>query len=285
MHAAIQEQGWEALLELRFARESGGATRTVLAERRHRGPLVVQRPFHPEGDPCHVYLVHPPGGVVGGDRLTLAAKLDPRAHALITTPAATKFYRCDGKVAHVVQNLCVREATLEWLPQENIFYRGADARVSTRVELVGEAAFIGWEVACLGLPARGEPFDAGELRLDLELWRCGDVRPVPLFIERARLSGASAARHARWGLAGAEALGTLLATGASPVDLEAVRERCTRESASDAQWAATLVDGVLVLRALAAQAAPIRHLFQTAWQVLRPAVAGRVALAPRIWST
>ena len=156
----FQELGsdpWQAELHLRFNADipphssekraaNGDAAqathgRTRLVERRHKGPLVVQRPFWPEGDPCHVYLVHPPGGVVGGDELRIDAQLDPGAHALITTPAATKFYRCEGRISSQAQELRAAGATLEWLPQENIFYRGADARTATRVHIDGAFAF------------------------------------------------------------------------------------------------------------------------------------------------
>ena len=118
-----------------------------------------------------MYLVHPPGGVVGGDELRIDVQVDAGAHALITTPAATKFYRCDGRHSSQTQELRAAGATLEWLPQENIFYRGADVRTATRVHVDADSRFIGWEINCLGLPARGEHFDAGALRLDLELWR------------------------------------------------------------------------------------------------------------------
>jgi urease accessory protein len=171
--AANAPAGWQAELRLRFGTRADFPG-TALLERRHRGPLVVQRPFHPEGDPCHVYVVHPPGGVVGGDELAIHAAVEPGAHAVVTTPAATKFYRCDARRSIQMQELRVRDATLEWLPQENIFYRGADVRTATRVHLEGESRFIGWEIACLGLPARGERFDTGRLALDLELWRSGE---------------------------------------------------------------------------------------------------------------
>jgi urease accessory protein len=266
---------WQAELSLRFGTRAQ-LPGTALLERRHRGPLVVQRPFHPEGDPCHVYVVHPPGGVVGGDELALRVQVDPQAHALITTPAATKFYRCDGRRSSQSQELRVSDATLEWLPQENIFYRGAEVRTATRIRLEGAARFIGWEIACLGLPARAERFDAGRLALDLELWR-----DDPVFIDRLRLAGSDAALRATWGLAGQEAVGTMLATPATPAEVDAVR-------ALTEPWplaGVTLVDGVLVLRALAPQAAPLRELFIAAWRVLRPAILGRPAHAPRIWST
>jgi urease accessory protein len=229
-----------------------------------------------------VYLVHPPGGLVGGDELRVNVQVDPRAHALITTPAATKFYRCEARVSSQQQELRADGATLEWLPQENIFYRGADVRTATRVHLDADSRFIGWEINCLGLPARGERFDAGCLSLDLELWTGdGKKKHVPVFIDRLRLRGESAAREASWGLAGQEAVGTLLATPASQEQVDEIR-------ALIAPWpfaAVSLVDGVLVLRALAPQAEAVRNLFIAAWSLLRPATIGRDAVPPRIWST
>jgi urease accessory protein len=296
--------GWQAELRLRFngdtphllAKGAAPAGRTRLVERHHEGPLVVQRPFYPEGDPCHVYLVHPPGGVVGGDALRVDVQVDARAHALITTPAATKFYRCEGRHSSQTQELRAARATLEWLPQENIFYRGAEVRTATRVQVDGNSRFIGWEINCLGLPARGEPFDTGTLRLDLELWKspspadplpirsgpfCQEMGSVPIFLERLRLTGDSRARGAQWGLAGQEAVGTLLATPATRTQVEAIRELL-----ADERYAAvSLVDGVLVLRALAPQAEAVRKLFIAAWQRLRPTVIGREAVLPRIWNT
>ncbi len=255
---------------------------------------MVQRPFHPEGDPCHVYLVHPPGGVVGGDELRIEVQVDAHAHALITTPAATKFYRCDGRVSSQAQELRAAGATLEWLPQENIFYRGGDVRTATRVHIDEQTRFIGWEINCLGLPARGEHFDSGQLRLDFELWKqasecdaqsksgpfCQQMGSVPIFVDRLRLAGESAARGARWGLGGQEAVGTMLATPAGAEHVALVRELLHEHLA-----AVSLVDGVLVLRALAPQAEAVRHLFIAAWRVLRPGIIGREGVPPRIWNT
>ena len=311
--AARKTTGWQAELHLRFTGVNGDIPRflengdaaqtgpTRLVERRHKGPLVVQRPFYPEGDPCHVYLVHPPGGVVGGDELRIDVQVDPHAHALITTPAATKFYRCENRVSSQTQELRAAGATLEWLPQENIFYRGTDVRTATRVLVNASSRFIGWEINCLGLPARGEHFDAGALRLDLELWKdladqpvdlsrvpvFWETRngpgagPVPIFIDRMRLNGESSARGAAWGLAGQEAVGTMLATPATREHVELIRALVEPHPLA----AVSLVDGVLVLRALAPQAEAVRNLFIAAWRALRPGVIGREAVTPRIWAT
>ena len=265
--------GWRAHLNLNFATRAG---RTYLATRSHSGPLVVQRAFHPEGDTCHAYIVHPPGGIVGGDELHLGVSASSGSQVLLTTPAATKFYRSEQRRSTQVQRITSTDAQMEWLPQETIFFPGSYARAETRVMLNGNSRFIGWEIPCFGLPARTQPFNSGELQLDFELWR----DTTPLFVDRMRLSGTSSARTARWGLAGYEAIGTLLAYPATKEHVTLIRD-----GTSKIESAVTLVDGVLVCRALAAQAGPIKEWFVQVWQQLRPRLLGRPAVLPRIWST
>lgn len=267
-------QGWTARLELTFAARNGD---TFLAGRRHVGPLLVQRPFFPEPGACHVYVVHPPGGVVGGDDLTISVQASEASHALLTTPAATKFYRCAGRRARQRQVLKVDRATLEWLPQESIFYPDAHARSDTIVELTSNSRFIGWEIPCLGLPARGEPFKRGQLRLSMEVW----VDGVPRFIDRLHIDGESPARSAVWGLAGFDALGTLIAYPATSSAVDAVRELVLDE----VECTVTLVDGVLVCRCLGAQAEAVKRAFVRIWSTLRPLLLDRPAVQPRIWAT
>ncbi|MET0279968.1 MAG: urease accessory protein UreD [Steroidobacteraceae bacterium] len=266
---------WHARLELGFSQHG---PRTVLARRRHVGPLIVQRPFYPEGGTCHVYLVHPPGGIVGGDAVELQVQVDPGAHALLTTPAATRFYRA-GPHPHatLMQRLEAHDAALEWLPQETIVFDGARAHSSTRVQLHGDARFLGWEILCLGRPANGERLTCGELRQDFLLHRDGE----PLLLDRLRLGQDFSALGAAWGLGAAQAMGTLLMYPARAVDLAPLRAL----TCNGARHALSVVDEVLVCRALATQAESVKQLFKDIWLRLRPALMGQAGVAPRIWAT
>src|SRR2546421_9589234 len=113
---------WKAQLRLGFSSDNG---RTVLAEKRSEGPLVVQKPLYPEGDAvCHAILVHPPGGIAGGDELQLSVGAQEHACALLTTPGAAKWYRSAGPWARQRLDFQVR-GTVEWLPRETIVFDGA----------------------------------------------------------------------------------------------------------------------------------------------------------------
>jgi urease accessory protein len=271
--------GWQAALALDFRRDDA---RTVLARRSARGPLQVQRPFYPEGGVCHVYLLHPPGGVVGGDRLEITADLGAGAQALLTTPAAGKFYRSAGGLAEQSQHFIVGEdATLEWLPQETIVFDGALARGATRIDLAPGARFIGWEIACLGRPASGERFARGLFEQRLEVYRGG--RPV--LLERNRYDGGGAVLHAPWGLAGCPVAGMLLCAGGDEDDLAALRDALSEEDRPGEMTGVTRVEDMLVVRFIGLQAEHARARLTRAWEVLRPRRLGLAAQRPRIWNT
>lgn len=122
--------GWRGRIDLGF---TPGSEKTLLAKRARTGPVSVQRPFHPEDELCHVYFLHPPGGVVGGDELEYNVEVDSGAKALITSPGTTKFYRSAGAMARVKIDLFV-EGSLEWLPQASILFRGAKIRLNNHIK-------------------------------------------------------------------------------------------------------------------------------------------------------
>jgi len=279
MSAAIVQRCWDAQLRLRIGLRDG---RSMVRERQHQGPLQVQRAFYPEGpELCHLYLLHPPGGLVAGDTLSIAVDVDAGARALVTTPAAGKVYRGDDRPpASVRQHLAIQPgASLEWFPQETIVFDGGRVTLETRVELAdATSAFLGWELLCLGRPAAAETFARGACRQRFELWRAGR----PLCLERASIEGGARVLTAAWGLASAPMTATLLATPLAAPPLPEIR--ALPVAAGDLA-SATVVDDVLVCRYLGASAERARTHFTRIWGLVRPSLTGRPGHSPRIWST
>jgi urease accessory protein len=270
--------GWQACLSLLYARDGN---RTLLAERRHAGPLVVQKSLYPEGEAvCQNVIIHPPGGLVGGDTLAVSVDAGPCAHAQLTTPGAAKCYRSGGAFARQRIHLrAARGAVLEWLPQETIVFDGSKVDLEIAIELSDDARFLGWDVVCLGRTAAGERFDCGELRQRLMLTRDS----APVFVERAVLRGSARMLKSPVGLHGDPVFGTFIA--AAPAIDHAMLESCRRVVPMTGEGTVTRLPGVLLARYRGASATAARHYFVELWRSLRPVLAFREAVPPRIWNT
>jgi urease accessory protein len=280
--AAPAHTGWEASLKLGFSCPQ--APRTTLTRREHSGPLRVQKALYPEGERiCHAVIVHPPGGIAGGDQLHIDVDVGSGAHALITTPGATKWYKANGRQAQ--QDVAVRVApgaVLEWLPQETIVYDQADTLSATQVELADDAVYLGWEVLCLGRSASGESFDSGRHRQRFSLRQNGKL----LWNEQGALDGGSGTLSSAAGFAGATVCGTLLAAGRPITQALLDEARAAIASRTDvSRLALTRLPNLLAARYLGPSSEDAKQAFAALWQVLRPALAGHAAIAPRLWST
>lgn len=271
---------WLATLDLDFQRR--GAT-TVLASRKHYGPLRVQKSLYPEGaDICHAIVLHPPAGIAGGDRLQISSAVGANAHALLTTPGAGKWYRSGGTFAEQDVSIKVGAGgTAEWLPQEGIFFNGAEASMRTKIELGKNARFIGVETLCFGRRASGEAFDKGSLHLHMDV----TLEGKPLWRERGLIEGGSALMNSPVGLAGYSVCSTVLAAGMDvpPETLSACRQATLTEK--DATFGLSAMPNIFVGRYLGHSPEAARHWFIALWQHLRPALMSREMMVPRIWHT
>lgn len=271
--------GWTARLSLQYARDG---ERTVGRDR-HEGPLRVLKALHPEGPGiCHHVIVHPPGGVVGGDQLHVDLQAGAGTQALVTTPGATRFYRSSGATARQQVHLRLADgARLEWLPLETIAHAGCIAENRLTLDLAEGAQCLGWELLALGLPAAGEAFDSGSFLQQIEL--------PGAWLERGRIRGDdSTLLDGAPGLAGHRVLGTLWLAAGRPWD-ESRREALlegARALLGDAVAGATAVHGqVLVLRLLADRVEPAMRLLQAVRAAWRRTAWGLDAEPPRVWRT
>ena len=274
-HTALFTPSWHAELELGYGR-FGDSTRPVM--RRHQGPLRVQKHLYAEGPQvCQHIIVHPPGGIAGGDRLDLCANVGKDAWVQLTSPGAAKWYRAASPAYQQLELRVEAGATLEWLPQETIVFSAAQAELTTHIELQGDARLCYWDMVALGRPASGERFDLGHFQSHLDIRRDGQW----LWHERQRIIGGDGLLDSPIGLDGKPVFATLLMTGEASSEL---LEAC-RNLQNPVRGNLTQLPGLLVARCLADEALHARAWLIELWTLLRPALLGREAVAPRIWST
>ncbi len=286
IHPALLDEefdssGWRAQLNLSYRRRPQG---NVLISNLHTGPLRVQRCFYPEGGEVpHTYILHPPGGLVAGDHLVMKVQVEKGSHALISTPSAGRVYRSNQacqRQSQVVNCSLQENAVLEWLPQENIVFDGANAHNVTAFELADTARLIAWDIICLGRPAGDKPFVRGELTQRLQVNRSA----IPLFYERMHLKAGHSLQQEPWGLQGKTVIATMVAT---VVDEPLVRRLKNTLQYRDERYqlAFTQRRDLLIGRYLGDSAMQARDLLTLAWHEIRPVMLERPVCIPRIWMT
>jgi len=273
-----QRTGWHANLRLDYQLKG---EKTCLVKKSQKGPLTIQRPFYPEGDICHSYILHPPGGVVGGDILDIEVNSDTSGHCLITTPGATKFYRSKNDLESI-QTLRInikKDAIVEWLPQQNIFFTGACSQLNTQINIEPGGKFIGWEMHCFGRPANNEGFNQGAIKSCTQININGELR----LVEQLNTDGDSLAQSS-CGLRDKAMQASLIAAPFSEVQKQKLEQLLLDYPYKDL-IGMTLVDEVLVIRVLGDHIEPILENFISLWSQLRTEWLQRPACKPRIWDT
>jgi urease accessory protein len=273
---------WHARLALDYSAQH---ERTV-ARYRHDGPLRILQSLYPEGGAiCHNVLVHPPGGLVGGDTLEIDLSAAPGSHGLVTTPGATRFYRSEGEPA--LQRTRIRldaGARLEWLPLETLCYSGCRAENHLTIEAAPGAEMLGWDVTALGLPHAGQPFVRGSLLQHIE---------VPgVWLERGRIDALDHRLLASpIGLAGHRCIASLFFVAGTPLSrarresmLEIARSRIDAHALAESAGATSPHAEIVVLRVLAPVVEPAMRLLRQVWQDWRGELWGLAPGAPRIWA-
>ena len=269
---------WPAKLRLTYSRKG---PRTIV-DRRHVGPLLIQRPFYPEKDgTCHNYVLHPPGGVAGGDSLALDITVQAEARCLMTAPGATKVYRTTGTGSRQTITIDVAEGGIcEMLPMELIVFDAARFRSETTITLHRNAIFFGWDLVSLGRPAAGERFSEGRFDQRLNITRDG----APIWFERAQIDGGGPMLEATHGFNGHPIFGTAIYAGPLP-ETAAETLRARIPPAAEGLGAITQMRDVLVCRYIGSKVSAGRRFFADAWCALRQIGQNRPASVPRIWAT
>lgn len=280
-----KDRRWEATLDLGYTTQTGTG-RTVMKDMSFKGPLRVQRPFYPEGNACHTYLLHPPGGMVSGDDISINVTASQDSHVVLTTPSAGKIYHMDSDAGGQKQAVMIQgreKSLIEWLPQETILFNGANAILDTNIALDETARFVGWEMISYGRKAGNEPFVCGSLKQNFSISLGGTKRVS----ERFRTDPSLKLLHSYAGLNGFTQSGNLYWVGTSIENHRQALDDCLAELVElfDGHLVATHKPDVLIVRGFSHSAEELRNTFIKLWAGMRPIVFETPACMPRIWAT
>ena len=287
------KNSWLASLSLTFSLTPNG-TQLIRTER--HGPLSVQKAFYPEGLDCaHIYLLHPPAGIVSGDELRISITVDQQAHSLITTPGANRFYRAredlsigDSKQLQHCEIFLAPQAKCENFPLETIVYEGADGFNTVDVHLKSDSAYLGWDITCLGLPRSQQFFKSGHYS-QLNRVYCENTL---IYHDRIAIKPENKIHQHIAGLNNHNVFATFMAyapagqldEGESKALIEQLRT-CIMIAKAEEKISISQIRQLLIIRYLGQQAEECKALFIQLWQKIRPLYLHKVANIPRIWHT
>ena len=284
---------WLASLALQLGHSSYG---TQLTKTKRCGPLTIQKAFYPEGRDCaHLYLLHPPAGIVSGDELRISIDVQQNAHTLVTTPGANRFYRArtdlsigDPKQTQITHIRLEAGAKCEHFPLETLVYNQANGVNNVEVRLHASSVYCGWDMACLGLPSSNEDFTGGRFTQLNTLYR----DDILIYHDKVLIEPESNIQHHAAGLAGNTVFGTFLAYAPSNqvsneqrTQLIAQLRAVVEEHNASSLVSITDIRQLLVMRYLGQQAHQCKQLFIELWKLVRPVYMEKQGIQPRIWFT
>ncbi len=287
------KNAWLASLSLEFSLTQNGSQ---LTRTKRNGPLSVQKAFYPEGRDCaHIYLLHPPAGIVSGDELRIHIQVNEQAHSLVTTPGANRFYRAredlsigDSKQVQHCELLIANQARCENFPLETIVYEGADGFNTVDVTLKSDSVYLGWDITCLGLPSSNQLFKQGSYT-QLNRVYCEDTL---IYHDRITIKPDNNIHQHKAGLNDQNVFATFMAYAPSDTindtknkALIAQLRDCTIEQSAEHKVSISQIRQLLVIRYLGQHAEECKALFVQLWQILRPVYLNKEAIIPRVWHT
>lgn len=270
---------WLGELELKFSLRK---EKSVLTKCRHSGPFVVQRIFYSEKDKItpHVYLLHPSGGLVGGDKLILDVQLESNSQALLTNSSASNFYRTNGLCA-IQKNIfnLDNNAVLEWVPQSSIFFPKSKAIIDTTFNLKRGARIIAFEMFCFSNVSINYDIAPEEINIFLNINLSDSIG----LKDRLKINSLDYITK----LGGFKISAIFFAAPLNKKMLCQVRELIEKELINNCSQigGVTLLDELLIVRLLGNDNQSLKELLFLIWSVVRPVITGKSFFMPRVWCT
>jgi len=279
VNAALRHQRADGAALLSIGCDNDGVSR--LGDLYQRAPCRILFPDVEAGEPLQAVLLTTTGGLTGGDCTRVEFNVAADARATLTTQAAEKLYRALPETAPVACTVALRAGAnswAEWLAQETILFNGARLRRAFSADLAPGSRMLAVESIVFGRHAMGEELRVGMLHDSWHIRRSGRL----IWADAMRLEGDLAAlRRAPFGFGEAVACATLLYAGPDAAELLEPVRAAVMEGAGES--GVTLLDGLLIIRLLDADASQLRsHVIDVA-ALIRHTAAGISRALPRVW--
>jgi urease accessory protein len=246
-------------------------------------PLQVLAPMALDDPAAVVSILNPTGGLVGGDRLSIDVHAAAGAHAVLTTPSATRVYRSEAEPTVQTVRLSIGpRAIVEWVPDHTIPFAGSALRQTIDVELGEGARLILVDAFSAGRIALGEAWRFALLDSAVSVRDPGGWLLHDRFVLRGR-DGASGPAFDALGLAESHPyFASITVAGVLDRDRFAADvQDLARQSEGARLGAAILPRGGVLVRCLAATAPALIAAIEGSWRLGRRALLGLPPLALR----
>ncbi|MGE0237602.1 MAG: urease accessory protein UreD [Parvibaculaceae bacterium] len=247
-------------------------------------PHAWRIPFQWQG--CHyqdhddqpfLLLINSGGGFVEGDASYFNGMLDAGTRTLVTTTAASKYYKClsGGSCEETVDFTVGPGAVLEYLPDEAIPFAKSRIRRHTTIELAPDSRLFATDMISAGRVhfGAGEEFMFSELRSEFTIV----VDGKPIISDRLLMANAEEVEELKELWAGARHMATVFCYGAEwPADIERSLETQVDEI-QGVTVGASRIGGLIVVRILAEETWQAQDAIFSVWRVTRPLLCGKSA--------
>ena len=263
-------------LSLRFERRGSC---TVMTHNRSTLPLQASKPMELDGGGALcVMLLNPTGGLLGGDRLTTNVDLAKGAHAVLTTPSATKVYRTNsGPASHRTTVHLAEDAVLEYVPDHLIPHPGSSLDQSLSVNMGPGSRAIIIDGFSAGRVARKERWLFKELTTELMVSSSGQ----PICRDRIRIQPESWTPSGLGGMEGASYAATMFLYADNGLDWHRTANTFTSwllEDRNSVGAASALANGGCLLRYYTHSAHCLNQVTRTLWAMARRTLLGQPPL-------
>lgn len=283
----VPQKSWLASLRLDFEKSLVNS-KTILRNKSHYGPLLVQKTLYPENnDVCHAVILHPPAGIAGGDHLNIQIQQAKDTQVVITNPGATKWYKANGLTSSQSITIALEDgAYLDFLPQENIFFDHTNAHTDLKMNLTNTSSMIGWDISQFGRGVAGETWKSSNYHSEIQFY----LNDRLMWVENNQITSPGSNNPAQCLLDQKRVMGVmwLSSQNASQDVLEAISE--TLPWTDQLRCGATKIElssdyGIILIRGISDEVEAIKNCFIDIWLRHRFTISGIDAKELRLWKT